>query len=115
MPLNSAPDWGSESQNWKRAPSLIRIAVQGYLTFKEPVGKRQVSLPAGSNPAGALAFLRQGLGGRYAEEAYTESGELKAHVAVLLNGVHYGHLQAGLDTILKDGGQIAIFPPIVGG
>jgi len=94
---------------------MIQITVQGYLTFKEPVGKRQVSMPAGSSLAGALAFLRQDLGRSFREEAYNESGELKAHVAVLLNGVHYGHLQAGLDTILKDGDQVAIFPPIVGG
>jgi molybdopterin converting factor small subunit len=94
---------------------MITITVQGHLTFREPVGKRQISLPAGSSLREVLAFMRQDLGGRFVEEAFDQAGELRQHVAVLLNGVHYGHLQYGLSTVLKDGDQIAIFPPIVGG
>ena len=94
---------------------MIKIKVQGYLTFKEPIGKRQVSLPDGSSLQDFLAFLRQNLRGRFEEEAYNAVGELREHVAVLLNGVHYGHLPAGLNTLLKDGDQVSIFPPLAGG
>ena len=109
MPLNSASGWESETL------PLIKITVQGYLTYKEPVGKRQVSLPQGSRLCDALACLGQEVGERFGEEFFNQAGELSTPIAVLLNGMHYRHLPAGLNTILKNGDQIAIFPPAVGG
>jgi molybdopterin synthase sulfur carrier subunit len=94
---------------------LITITVQGYLTFKEPVGKRRVSLSAGSSLHDALAILRQDIGEHFEAQAFNQSGELSERIAVLLNGVHYRHRQDGLRTILKDGDQVAIFPPLAGG
>jgi len=44
-----------------------------------------------------------------------ESGGVQQHVALLLNGQHYRHFEAGLDTLVQDGDQLAIFPPIAGG
>ncbi|MGD8857203.1 MAG: MoaD/ThiS family protein [Chloroflexota bacterium] len=36
-------------------------------------------------------------------------------VAILVNGRHYSHLPNGLNTKLKDGDDVALFPPIAGG
>jgi molybdopterin converting factor small subunit len=94
---------------------LITITVQGYLTYKEPVGKRLVSLPVGSSLHDSLAFLRLDIGEPFSAQANNRSGELSEHIAVLLNGMHYRHLPDGLSTLLKDGDKIAIFPPLAGG
>jgi molybdopterin synthase sulfur carrier subunit len=94
---------------------LIEITVQGYLTFKNPVGKQQVILPAGSSLREALAGLQKDLGGFFGEEAFNDAGTLREHFIVLLNGVHCRHLPDGYSTILEDGDQVAIFPPLAGG
>ena len=94
---------------------MITVTVQGYLNFKDLVGKRQVFLPAGCSLQDLLAFLRNNLGGPFEAAACNDAGELREHIVVLLNGMHCRHLPAGLSTILKDGDQVAIFPPLAGG
>jgi molybdopterin synthase sulfur carrier subunit len=37
------------------------------------------------------------------------------HILVLVNGRHCSHLPDGLDTELRDGDQVALFPPVAGG
>jgi molybdopterin converting factor small subunit len=94
---------------------MITISVQGYLTFKALVGKRQVSIPSGSLLQDLLDSLREDSDQRFVNEAYSTSGRLKEHIAVMLNGKPYRILPDGVRTVLKDGDQVAIFPPIIGG
>ncbi|MGD8807216.1 MAG: MoaD/ThiS family protein, partial [Chloroflexota bacterium] len=44
-----------------------------------------------------------------------EYGMVSRQVAILVNGRHYSHLPNGLNTKLKDGDDVALFPPIAGG
>jgi sulfur-carrier protein len=44
----------------------------------------------------------------------TESGDLLPHVRVMVNGID-SELGDGLDTLVSEGDQIAVFPPIAGG
>lgn len=115
MPPDSARSWESDIQAPDRTPAVITITIQGYLTLKDSLGKRRVSLPSGTSLQDCLSGLQQDLGGPYGWENYRDAGELREHMIVLLNGVHCRHLPEGLGTILKDGDQIAIFPPVAGG
>lgn len=94
---------------------MITISIQGYLTFKALVGKRQVSIASGSRLQDLLDSLREDSDQRFVSEAYSTSGKLKEHIAVMLNGKPYKNLPDGVRTVLKDGDQVAIFPPIIGG
>ncbi|MFC1891526.1 MoaD/ThiS family protein [Thermodesulfobacteriota bacterium] len=44
-----------------------------------------------------------------------ETKGLADHVMLLVNGFNYLYLPKKLDTDLKDGDEIALFPPIAGG
>jgi molybdopterin converting factor small subunit len=112
---NSAPGWMSETETRVGILPLIQITIQGYLTLKKSIGVRQVFLPEGSSLRDSLVFLQKDLGEYFGVKVYNEIEGLSDFVRVLLNGLPSRHLPDGLSTILKDGDQVAIFPPLAGG
>ncbi|HSF83203.1 MAG TPA: MoaD family protein [Anaerolineales bacterium] len=93
----------------------MQITVRGYLTLKELVGKRQVLLPAGSTLGDLLGSLQVDLEGSYKETAHAGGAAPFEHLVTLLNGRHVTHLLGGMDTVLQEGDEVSIFPPIAGG
>ena len=92
------------------------IQVKGYLTFRKLVPERRMEFPEqGASLRSLLAALVEEIGEPFQAMVFDESGGLQRSLAVLINGQHYTHLPAGLDTPLQDGDQVAIFPPIAGG
>ncbi len=95
----------------------MRIRVKGYLgvqpklnTERSPDGKQFVEFEADQATLGDL-LVQLGYGSNAAVKTRGTVGRL----TVLLNGRHASHLAGGLDTALKDGDEVAIFPPAAGG
>ena len=93
----------------------MKIQLKGYLTFKEFIGEREISLPEGATLRVLLATLLDSLEERSNSQLFNTEGELQPSVAVLINGRHYTHLPDITETQLQEGDQVAIFPPIIGG
>ena len=94
------------------------INVKGYLTFREVIGNR--SIQVNETERYTLRHLLERLSLDYEGELGYQifdpvGGGVRDHIAVLINGVHHSHLPDRLETELKDGDEIAIFPPIAGG
>lgn len=96
----------------------MKIRVRGYLTFRDIIGDIAIS-----DSEADVYSLRQLLESLSLDHEDTlgykifdpHDGGVREHIAVLVNGVHYSHLPEKLETMLKDGDEVAIFPPIAGG
>ena len=95
--------------------STLGITVKFFANFREVVGREQIEVTAVRDVATLLDELVQRFGERVAEQLY-ESGskKLRETVNVLVSGRGI-NLLSGLNTKLKDGDVVAIFPPVSGG
>lgn len=96
----------------------MRIRVRGFLTVKEVLGGRKaVTLEVNeATVAGLLQELSIQFGESFESMFFDpENGAVSGQVAILVNGCHYSHLPAGLNTALKDEDDVALFPPMAGG
>ncbi len=91
------------------------MQVRFYADLRSLVGGSAVDVPAGqADTAGAvmrhLAAAYPGL----KEKLWNRDGAWTGYVTVLVNGRHIQYLQ-GLETPLKPGDVVSMFPPIGGG
>lgn len=96
----------------------MQVTVQGYLTFKPALGRRVVDLADHPPPTlqDLLERLQADLGSEIPGLEFGPHTAKPSRVQVLLlNGQHLSHLSAGLQTPLKEGDVLSIFPPIAGG
>lgn len=95
----------------------MSVYIKGYLTLSKLVGLREADLPdSGQTVRQLLALLSNEIGDEFASQVrYDQSGQLEGNLVVLVNGRHCSHLPDGIDTQLKDGDEVALFPPIAGG
>ena len=86
-----------------------------FANFREAVGQERVEVAAVGDVAALLDELVRRFGEKITGQLY-ESGskKLRETVNVLVNG-HGINLLSGIDTKLKDGDVVAIFPPVSGG
>ena len=95
--------------------SALGVTVKFFASFREAVGREQVEVTAVMDMAALLDELVQRFGERMTEQIYKSgSKKLRETVNILVNGRSI-NLLSGLDTNLKDGDVVAIFPPVSGG
>ena len=94
----------------------MKIKVRGYLTFKESIGAQVLDLGDEDSLTLRELLLRlppaSGLGEALQR---AEGGQLGPGLVLLVNGQHHSHLPGRLDASLRDGDEVAIFPPLAGG
>ena len=96
----------------------MSIRVKGYVTFRTLVGERKFELQEGQKLSlqELLASLGAEIGPEFQEKVFDPTtGEVRAHVSVLVNGKQCTHPADRMGTELKDGDEVAIFPPMAGG
>jgi molybdopterin synthase sulfur carrier subunit len=96
----------------------MKIKLKGYLNFKKVFRKSGITEIEISDGTlrGLFDVLPKLLGEEFTDLIYDSNTEtVRRDIRVLLNGRHIVHLPKGLETELKAGDEVALFPPIAGG
>ncbi|OPX35330.1 MAG: hypothetical protein B1H11_09280 [Desulfobacteraceae bacterium 4484_190.1] len=96
----------------------MKIKVKGYFNFKEAF--RNLGISEIEMAGGTVIGLFDDLFDRFGEEVTdliydSRTNRVRGDIRILLNGRHIVHLPKGLDTELKEGDEVALFPPVAGG
>ncbi len=93
----------------------MAVIVKFFANFREITGKEQESVKGVGNISSLLDELVRRFGDKLAKQLYSPGArELLETVNILVNGKGISFLR-GLNTSLKDGDVVAIFPPVSGG
>lgn len=89
----------------------MRVVVEIFGVLREKLGWKRKIVELEGNSA-SLNHLLDKL--PELRNIVTEEGRLREGVLILINGIHVQHLK-GLETPLKDGDEVSVFPPGGGG
>ncbi|MGQ9460053.1 MAG: ubiquitin-like small modifier protein 1 [Candidatus Bathyarchaeaceae archaeon] len=94
----------------------MKIQVKFFTTLREITGKKEeeIELSGSTTIKELLTQLSKKYGREFVNYLYDEKGEIRTHIQILINGRDIDVFQ-GLETKLKEGDTIAIFPPVGGG
>ncbi len=96
----------------------MKIIVKGYFHLQKAMQSKP--LVEVEKEAATIRDVLGDLSIRFGRELtelifHPEAEEPASHIIVLVNGRNYLSMPDGLDTQLKDGDEMALFPPLAGG
>jgi len=95
----------------------MKVTLHTILEIKDVIGQRltEIELPSGSTVDDFLAYMKERWGDELSISLFhPNSVEVLPYVRVMVNGQTIEFLE-GRDTLLKDGDEILILPPVSGG
>ena len=96
---------------------MARVRVHTILGLKQIIGKREVDIeiPAAGTVDALLSAMVRTWGEELGSYLFAEgSTRLHSHIRLMVNGQDIGFLN-GMETVLKDGDEVLILPPVAGG
>ena len=96
---------------------MIKIKVHTILGLKEAIGEREVevSVPEGSTLQGLLIQMVKSWGKKLSSRLFEPgTGSLLPHIRLMVNGRDVAFLN-NMETVLQEGDEVLIFPPVSGG
>lgn len=92
----------------------ITLEFRLFGTFRQDVGEKTIECEFHEVPVRVGEILRE-IQANYDElEILDKDGEIREYISILKNGTHIAH-QAGQDTLIDEGDQLSLFPPVAGG
>ena len=96
---------------------MIKVKVHTILGLKKIIGQREieVSIPEESSVEALLSQMVQNWGEALSSNIFEPgSTRLLSHIRLMVNGQDIGFLK-GMETLLGDGDEVLILPPVSGG
>lgn len=96
---------------------MIKVKVHTILGLKKIIGQREieVSIPEESSVEALLSQMVQNWGEALSSHIFEPgSTRLLSHIRLMVNGQDIGFLK-GMETLLGDGDEVLILPPVSGG
>jgi sulfur-carrier protein len=96
---------------------VILVKVRTILTLKTIMGSGEIELPVakGSTLGQLIVTLVNGYGDDLASHLYEpNSKNLRSYIRLMVNGRDIGFLE-GMETVLRNGDEVLILPPVSGG
>jgi len=94
----------------------LKVRVRVFATLKDAIGSPEVEVELGEEASVGqlLSVLSRRYGKAFSERVLSEREELLPYVKVFVGGRDIDFLNK-LGTVLRDGDEISLFPPVRGG